>query len=180
MKSPIYQAVVVTTIDGKIAKHSNHNVNWSSREDKKFLHQKIKESDVIIIGRKTFEVARTTLTKKEFLTRNYIVLTRSVKTTKRQNPQTIFLNPNSVRIDQFINKLGYQKICILGGTQIYSLMLTMGLMTDLFLTIEPLIFGQGQGIFDFVRENVKLKLISKKNLNQSGTILLHYRLIDQN
>ncbi|NUM25308.1 MAG: dihydrofolate reductase family protein [Candidatus Buchananbacteria bacterium] len=175
MNKPRYQAVVVVTIDGKIAKHANHNVNWSSPEDKRFLHQKIKESDVIIIGRKTFEVAKKALTKKEFITRNYIVLTRSVKNSRRLDGQTLLVNPSKVDINQMIIDLGCTKVCILGGTKTYGLMLRMNLIDDLFITIEPMVFGSGQGIFDFVGTTRRFILKSIKSLNKEGTILLHYQ-----
>ncbi len=175
MKKIIFTAVAVQTIDGKIARHAKHNVNWSSREDKTFLHRQIKASDVIIVGHNTFEVAKKALAKKEFTTRNYLVFTRSVATTKRLNPQTLLINPNRVDIKKFVTQAGYTKVCILGGTQIYGLMLKQNLIDDFFVTIEPLVFGIGQPLFDLPIKNIKFDLISIKKLNKTGTILLHYR-----
>lgn len=169
-----FNIVAVMTIDGKIAKNSRHNVNWSSVEDKKFLNKKIAEHDVIIVGRTTFNVAKKALTKKEFATRNYFVITRSIKTTLRLNDQVLYVNPEGVDIRKLINDFGYKKVCILGGTQIYSLMLERNLVDEIFLTIEPLVFGSGLNLFegDFKKQ---FKLTSIKKLNKGGTILLHYK-----
>ena len=106
--TPKFTAVAVMTIDGKIAKNSKHNVNWSSPEDKIFLRQKISQYDVIIVGRNTFEVAKKALTKKEYATRNYIVLTRSAKTLKKQSRQVLYLNPQKIDLKKTIEKLGYK------------------------------------------------------------------------
>ncbi|MAF14187.1 MAG: hypothetical protein CMI53_04850 [Parcubacteria group bacterium] len=175
MSQPKFTAVVVSTIDGKIAKNSKHNVNWSSTEDKVFLRQKIAEHDVVVVGRTTFKVARKALTKKKFSSRNYIVLTRSVKTFKKDSPQITYLNPSKVNLKKFVGDLGYKKICVLGGTQIYSLLLKKGLIDEIYLTIEPLVFGSGLNFLDGQLPTTIFKLIAVKKLNKSGTILLHYK-----
>ena len=175
--TPKFTAVAVMTIDGKIAKNSHHNVNWSSAEDKAFLRQQIAKHDAIIVGRNTFEVAKKALTKKEYATRNYIVLTRSAKTFKKQSRQVLYLNPQKIDLKKTIEKLGYKKVCILGGTQTYSLMLRKNLLDEIFLTVEPLVFGTGLTFFEGNLPAAKFKLISIKKLNHQGAILLHYQKI---
>ena len=46
--------VMAETLDGKIAKTSNHFPDWTSREDKKFFQRVSKEIGVMIMGDKTF------------------------------------------------------------------------------------------------------------------------------
>lgn len=172
-----FTSVAVVTIDGKIAKNTQHNVDWSSKEDKAFLNKMIKKHDVIIVGRNTFNVAKKALTKKEFLTRNYIVFTRNVKTITKESEQVTLCNPDKVNIKKVIAKMGYRKVCILGGAQIYSLMLRENLTDEIYLTIEPKMFGSGINFVDFKISKIKkFKLNSVKKLNDQGTILLHYHL----
>jgi len=46
--------VMAMTLDGKIAKTSNHFPDWTSREDKKYFARVSKEARVVIMGDKTF------------------------------------------------------------------------------------------------------------------------------
>src|SRR3989344_3938064 len=86
-------AVAAVTIDGKIALHSKHFTNWTSKEDKTFLHKILDKCDVIIVGHNTYDIARKPLSK-----RNCIVLTSKVVRTKQVNQKLSFFNPKTVDI----------------------------------------------------------------------------------
>lgn len=166
-----YWAIAVMTLDGKIAKNSRHASRWSSKEDKRFLHQKLAGCDVIIVGKHTYDVSRQPLSQ-----RNCIVITRSVKSPRRVGERCLHCNPNTVNLKSLIQKLGYKNACVLGGTQTYSLMLKKGLLDELFLTVEPLVFGNGLPLFEArIATPLIFHLVSVKKLNQQGTVLLHYR-----
>ena len=171
MSNPKFIALAVMTLDGKIAKTVSHESSWSSKEDKKFLRKKIDRCDVIVVGRNTYEVSHGPLSK-----RNCIVITSRVATTTEPTALCRYVNPKTVNIKTLVQSLGYRNICILGGTRTYSLMLKLGLIDELFLTIEPLLFGSGLSLFDLPLKNAPLfRLVSVKKLNRRGTILLHYR-----
>ena len=175
--TPHFTAVVVTTLDGKIAKGSGQQVDWASSEDHKHLLNMINSHDVIIVGRNTFAVAKKSLSPKEFATRKYIVLTRRVETTKKDSPQVLYANPQAVDLRQLVQDLGYNKILVLGGGQIYGLLLKQRLIDEIYLTIEPIIFGHGIDFLDTKLPNLaKFNLTSIKKLNNNGTILLNYHL----
>lgn len=176
MPQPNFYLVAVTTLDGKIAKNSNHNVNWSSLEDKQHLDQMIKQSDVVIVGSNTYEVAKTALSAEKLAQRNYIILTRSVDTTEEKEPGRLFVNPENVDLRKLTEDLGYQNVAILGGGTIYSLMIEKNWTDEIFLTIEPIIFGIGINFIDDADLNTKFKLLDIKKLNNNGTILLHYKI----
>ena len=168
---PRYIAVAAITLDGKIAEHEDQFTDWTSREDKIFLHKFLDKSDVVVVGRNTYETAKKPLSK-----RNCIVLTRSVKTTIQKRKNLLYLNPQGVNIQELIRKLGYNVVAILGGTQTYTYFLKKGLLDEMHLTIEPIIFGSGLSIFDAKHSLKKVKIISVKKLNSKGTILIHAKL----
>ncbi len=66
------------------------------------------------------------------------------------------------------------EIAICGGSSIYSMFLEAGAVTDVYLTIEPLIFGRGVKLFE-APSKAELKLQSVNKLNDS-TVLLHYKV----
>lgn len=162
-------AIVAISIDGKIATHSKHFSNWTSTEDKDFLHSTLDKCDVIIVGNNTYKIARKPLSK-----RNCIVLTSSVNTTCKKSKNLVYCNPNNTKLLDLIST--YKLVAVLGGTQAYTYCLENNLLDELFVTIEPLVFGRGLNIFHSEKiKTIFFQLISIKKLNNSGSLLLHYK-----
>ncbi len=171
MNKPIYSMIVATTIDGKIATHSRQFTSWTSKEDKDFLHKLLDKSDVVVVGNNTYKTAKKPLSK-----RNCIVLTRGASKAVRKNPRLVFFNPQKENLDRFIKKAGYRRIAVLGGAQSYTYFLEKNLIDEIYLTIEPLVFGRGISMFDGVRASRRyFKLVSVKKLNKKGSLLLHFK-----
>jgi dihydrofolate reductase len=169
---PQYIALAAVTMDGKIAKNAKHFSSWTSPEDKKFMRRELGRSDVIIVGNNTYKTAIKPLSK-----RNCIVLTTKVKTLSVENANLVLLNPKTANLKSFIKKLGYQTVAVLGGAQTYDYCLQHGMLTDLYLTIEPITFGAGINLFNSLKSKQKnWKFVSVKKLNRSGTLLLHYTI----
>src|SRR3989344_230321 len=171
MAKATYIAIAAITIDGKIAKGPKHFSDWTSPEDKKFMRALLNKCDVVIVGNNTYKTAIKPLSKK-----NCIVLSRSENQTNQKN--RIYVNPDKTDLRKFIGGRGYKKIAILGGAQTYTYCLEHSMMDELYLTIEPIVFGRGIDLF--ASKNYlysKLQLISTKKLNNQGSLLLYYKAI---
>lgn len=164
-----FRLIAAVTLDGKIAHTSRHLTDWTSKEDKDFLHKKLDESNAVIVGNNTYKTARKPLAK-----RNCIVITHSVENTKQISKNCLYLNPKNVNIIEALKEKKYQLIDVLGGAQVYSWFLERNLFDDIYLTIEPIIFGSGLSLFDVKVKQIKYNLKSVKKLNNKGSILLHY------
>lgn len=177
-------AIAAVTIDGKIAHSTKGGSNWTSKEDKAFLHRELDKCDLVIVGNSTYKLAKKPLSKRKCL-----VFTRKVKGYKKVNEKLAYYNPvtpTSPPPSRGRNKLlpspwwggqgrGIKKVCILGGAQVYSWFLKRNLIDELFLTIEPIIFGFGLSLFDIsLKVPQTYKLVSVKRLNKAGTLILHY------
>ncbi len=167
-KNAQFIAIAATTLDGKIAANDHQFSDWTSREDKKFMRALLEKCDVVVVGNKTYKTAKKPLSK-----RNCIVLTRSVKSTARKAPNLLYLNTKGANLKNVIQKAGYKKIAVLGGAQTYSYCLENKMLTDLYLTIEPVIFGAGIPLFAGKYKLRKVKIVSTKKLNKTGTLLIH-------
>lgn len=171
MKKINYSLVVVMAIDGKIAFNSRHMTDWSSKEDKIFLHNFLDKSDVVVVGNNTFKIA-----KEPLLKRNCVVFTRKIRKVLEKYPGLIYLNPEKEDLNRFLRSRGYRRVAVLGGEESYTYFLEKNLLDEIYLTIEPVIFGGGLGIFHgrkFLRRD--FKLASVKKLNTKGSLLLHYQ-----
>ncbi len=163
--------LAAVTLDGKIGRHKKHFTDWTSREDKDFLRQTLDKSEVIIVGNNTFKTA------KEFLLRrNCVVFTRSVDDVKEKTKTLVYLNPEKTSLKKYLIKKNYKKIIVLGGEETFTYCLEKKLIDEIYLTIEPIVFGRGLSLFKTKKfEHWNFELVSVKQLNKKpGSLLLRF------
>ena len=165
---PSYIAVAAVTLDGRIAAHEKELTDWTSKEDKEFLHSFLDTCDTVIVGRATYETARKPLSK-----RNCIVFTRSVEGITPVKKNLTYCNPERADLMRFIQESGYERIAVLGGTKTFTYFLENKLLDEFFLTIEPIIFGRGLPLFDGAPMRERFQILSVKKLNSDGALLIH-------
>ena len=155
------------TVDGKIAKNSNHFPDWTSKEDKKMFAKISKKHKVVIMGEKTFDTFPAPL-KDRF----------NVVFTLKKNPPKIkgvkWVSGDIFAVLQELEKEGYKSALLGGGAYLNSSFLKKKLIDEMILTIEPKIFGQGLSLFqkDF---DVNLRLQAVKQINKNS-IVLKYKI----
>ena len=133
-------AIAATTLDGKIALGPDHFSDWTSPEDKAFMRGLLDEAGVVVVGNNTYKTAKEPLSK-----RNCIVLTGSVETTERVSDKLLYVNPAGADMKEILEP--YSTVAILGGAKTYSYFLQNDLLDELYLTIEPIVFGHGISLF---------------------------------
>lgn len=167
---PRYIAIVALTIDGKIARlNGKDGSDWTSAEDKAFMREKLNDMDLIIVGRTTWQQYHKPLSKRKCL-----VFTSSVSDMKEENENLTYFNPSNASLENYIKEKGYQNICVLGGSQVYTYFLKNQLINDLYITIEPLIFGDGVPLFNQTVADQQWSLVEVRKLNDQGAVLLYY------
>ena len=163
-----FVAYVATSIDGRISRAFKKLPDWTSPEDKTFLSKSLAKADALIVGRNTYSAASKSLRK-----RKTFVLTSRVQNAVRRGLVT-FINPANVAIKEQLTD--FKTVAILGGGSAYCYMLENGLLDELFVTIEPLVFGNGQPMFAGGTKATRLSLESVRRLNGQGTLLIHYTI----
>ena len=69
---------------------------------------------------------------------------------------------------------GYSEAVMAGGAGANALFLKAGLVDEIWLTIEPLVFGTGIDLFRGTEFDLRASLISVEQLNERGTVHLKY------
>jgi dihydrofolate reductase len=69
---------------------------------------------------------------------------------------------------------GYREAVMAGGAGANALFLEAGLVDEIWLTVEPLIFGTGIGLLSGAEFDLRASLISVEQLNERGTVHLKY------
>ncbi len=169
--------VMLASVDGKTTKGNDTNIyTWTSPEDQKYFFSLIKKHNLIIMGRSTYEASRPVIKLEKGKLR--IVLTHSPKKYLNQiiKGQLEFTDESPEKLVKRLSLLGYKKMLLVGGGTINGLFLKRNLIDQLYLTIEPKIFGNGKNIIEKQLLNTNLQLLSIRKLNKAGTLLLKYRV----
>lgn len=170
--------VMLVSVDGKTTQGNNKNVyTWSSKEDQKHFFSLIKKNNLIVMGRATYDASKSVIEIEKGKLR--IVLTQSPKEYLNQTieGQLEFTDENPKELLKRLTALGYKEMLLVGGGTINGLFLKQNLVNELYLTIEPKIFGSGKNVVDKQSLDISLKLISIKKMNKTGTLLLKYKII---
>ena len=168
--------IFVSTLDGKITKWGDPKIrSWSSEEDQDYFDSIWNETRVIIMGKKTYMADPVKPDSKHL----FIVMTRqSGKYQSKELAGKIEFTAEvpSKLIKRFETEQE-DKILIVGGAQIATLFLKEQLIDELWLTIEPKIFGNGAGFVINEYLDIGLRLISCVKVNDRGTLMTKYMVL---
>lgn len=167
--------VMLTSVDGRTTRGNDKNIyTWTSLEDQKYFFSLIKKHSLIVMGRSTYEASLSVIKLEKNKLR--IVLTRHPEKYFKQviKGQLEFSDESPEKLIKRLSLLKYKNLLLVGGGIINGLFLKQNLINELYLTIEPKIFGSGKNIVEGQLLNTKLQLVSIKKLNKTGTLLLRY------
>lgn len=160
--------IAAVTADGFIGRHAAHEAGWTTKEDKRTFVELTKEAGTMIFGSTTFKTIGRALPGRRMI----------VMTSQPDNQSaTEDVEFSSESPTDLINRLegeGVQAIAICGGAKIYTAFMQAGLIQEVYLTVEPILFGTGISLFAAELDQ-KLELITSQPLNQH-TLLQHYKV----
>jgi len=168
--------IAAQSLDGFITRHDTPGSEFASEADRTFFREALRGFDCCVMGARSYREARTTIQKNLMPERLRVVLTRQPESFANDGvPGKLeFANTPPTQLVADLRQRNFQRCAILGGAQIHSLFLASGLVDELWLTVEPLLFGGGTALLA-QRASVKLTLLSSQNLGPS-TLLLKYRV----
>lgn len=166
---------MVQSINGKITNDFDPHIHsWTSEEDQVFFNNIRDKHSVIVMGSKTYEVIKEFAQKDT--SRRRIILTKNpgkyAADKKDKVREFTSIDPKTL-ITQLENE-GVTEILLVGGGETNKAFFEAKLITDVYLTIEPVLFGKGNQMTVDGTYQANLTLLSHKTLNDKGTLLLHY------
>jgi dihydrofolate reductase len=167
--------LVVMSLDGCLTRHDRPGTGFASPSDGILFREALQTFDCSVMGRRTFEAGRPSILRAREGSRLQIVLT--------SNPQGFapdarpdhleFRNNGVAAVASELLLRGRTRCALLGGTQLYTEACSSGLMDELWMTLEPLAFGEGVRLFA-TPVDFRFELASSLTL-EGGTMLLKYR-----
>src|ERR1035437_29563 len=168
--------IFVSTLDGKITKWGDPEIrSWSSKNDQDYFDTVWNETRVVIMGSGTYNPYPVKPNSKNL----FIVMTRHPEEYKSKAApgQLEFTNESPLQLVTRFVKTGEEKMLIVGGAQIATSFLRDGFIDELWLTIEPKIFGKGANFVIEEKLDIGLELLSCTRANNQGTLITKYKVI---
>jgi dihydrofolate reductase len=161
--------MVAITVDGKIARASDHYPDWTGKADKQLYVSITRKAGVMIMGSTTFDIIGRVLPG-----RKTIVMTRNPDRQSDRDDLVFTQAPPEQIISDLVSQ-GYEEAVVVGGAKVNQVFAQKGLIDELILTISPYAFGTGLSIFS---DAVDLKLALKKFWQlDENTLCVRYRVI---
>ena len=168
---------MVLSVDGKSTKADLNDQSWASPEDQKHLSKLISENNLILMGGNTYELAKSHI--KTSAEKLRIVVTRDPAQFSEDEikDQLEFVNKPLHELISRLEDRGYNQMLLLSGENLNKEFFEQNFISEIYLTIEPKIFGSGKKMLVESVLDINLKLLSLEKLNENGTILLHYQVL---
>ncbi len=164
---------LASSVNGMISNKANVP-NWLSQEYGQGFLAICQRRQAVVMGKRTCEILSPDhLPLKGGGT--LIVLTHDTAV-KPSQPNVVFTDKTPQEIVRILEARGHHEAVIIGGTQTVSEFVKSGLVDELYLVVEPVLFGVGLPLLRDVDAEYKMTLLGVQKLN-AHTVQLHYRLM---
>lgn len=168
--------IAAQSVDGFITKHSEPGTAFTSPEDKAYFRSILAAFDAGVFGGETYRVSRDFIRSRLSDLRVRMVMTR---TPERYAADFVpgaleFTRASPEAIVQELRSRACQRCALLGGSHVHSLFFGAGLVDEVWLTVEPAIFGTGTPLVAGPVD-VRLELQSIEKLG-AHVLLLKYHV----
>src|SRR5208283_5448507 len=160
--------IAAQSLDGFIAQPAQPGTAFTSPEDKAHFRTAVADFDVGVFGAATYRVSHEAIRAQVAGRHLRVVLTRSPERYAAEaHPGMLeFTSAAPAALAHELRTRGFRRCALLGGSQIHSLFLAAGLVDEIWLTIEPLLFGGGTPLLAHPAE-VRLELHALEKLGTS-------------
>lgn len=163
--------IFVSTLDGKITKWGEPHVKlWSSHQDQDYYKKVWNESQLIVMGSNTFNAGSFPSSNPQLI----IMSRRPDKYKNLISGQIEFTNESPVELTDRFKRKGHKQMLVVGGPHVATSFLKEQLIDELWLTLEPKIFGTGGNFATDVKLDINLRLIHYEKVNKQGTLITKY------
>jgi dihydrofolate reductase len=181
MRKVIY--AINVTLDGYL----DHTNGVPDEELMEYFTNLVRDAGLFVYGRKTYElmvpywpdVAKSDSETKvdrdfaeAFISKKMVVFSRSLTSVEKGNTRIVRTN-----LGDEVLKLKQEpgKNILIGGVDIPSQLIALGLVDEFLFVVMPVLAGKGKRLFEGISlEKIRLKLVESTTFKSSGSVLLHY------
>ena len=167
--------VFVSTLDGKVTRWGYPVVKaWTSKEDQHYFSNLMRNASLVVMGSNTYKVDPIKPVKNRLM----VIMTKNPAQFVNQTipDQLVFSDEAPKALTMRLEKEGYDKMFMVGGPALATSFLKEKLIDEIWITLEPKIFGTGGNFAQGEKMDISLQLLSIEKINLRGTLLMKYRV----
>jgi dihydrofolate reductase len=166
---------VACTVDGFIA-HVDHTIDGFVAEGEHvtdYLASLKSDYDTVLMGRRTYEFGFQYGVSSPYPWMRQYVLSRTMK--ESPDPLVTLVAENVIDFVRALKNETGKDIYLCGGAELAATLFAEGLIDEIILKLNPVLFGTGLPLFSQIIKQTALELIGSKAYG-NGVVLLHYRV----
>ena len=164
---------IAMSLDGYIATPDNglEFLSLVEEKDQDYSYKDfVNTVDTVIVGRKSYDKVLSMGMEYPHTDKNLYIITRTPRPTVGS---TTFYTGDLKELVSDLKRNEGKDIYVDGGAEIANEMLSENLIDEFYISVIPILLGNGISLFNNSRPQVRLKLISTKSYNK-GLVQLHY------
>jgi riboflavin biosynthesis pyrimidine reductase len=169
--------VATQSLDGFITKHGQPGTAFTSQEDKTHFREMVAGFDAGVLGGETYRIYREAIRARLPGSKLRVVMTRSPDShaTEAVPGMLEFTSATPAILAAGLRSRGFSQCVLLGGSHVHSLFLAAGLVDEVWLTIEPVLFGAGTPLLAQPAD-LRLKVHTIERLGTSALLAKYHVL----
>ncbi len=165
---------VASSIDGFIArKDGSFNDFVFKGEVVNDYIESFKLFDIVLMGRKTYEVGLKEGKTNPYPMMKSYVFSRSMKQSPDEKVE--FVSENGIELVKSLKNEAGKDIYLCGGANLATKLFTENLIDEIVLKVNPFVMGSGIPLFGEVIKPTFLELTDSK-IYENGVVLVNYRV----
>ncbi len=160
------------TLDGNIAK-ADGNSDWPTDIDGEQFQQLIKRCGCVIVGKNTFEQYKGEV----FPVGNAVTFVWTHDSASgKQHEGVEYVSGTPAEVVKTLEDKGYSEAVLAGGSVTNDAFVDAGLVSEITVTIYPLLFGSGMRLLSGSNIDLRLELIDSTNIGD-GVVRNRYKVL---
>lgn len=137
--------IAALSADGFLGQSKDHSsIDWRSKEDGQFFMQKTREAKAVVMGSTTFATMRRPMPNRK----HYVLTSNPSRYDQYDKELVEGIAGAPQEVISRVMQDGFSQLAVCGGSSVYSQFLESGLVSSIFISYEPIFFGQGVSLFD--------------------------------
>jgi len=166
-------------------KGQNEDTSWHPHggEAAKFANDASSADNILLFGRKTFEMMASfwpspmaaelfPIVAENMNKSQKIVCSNTLKKADWKN--TTIMSGNIIEQIKQLKRTTKKSITILGSGSLLTQLSDARLIDNYTIMLDPIALGKGTSVFDGIKSNLELKLVSSRVFKKDGIVLLNY------
>ena len=167
--------IAVMSLDGCLTRHEREGTAFASEADRHFFRQALRTFDCALMGGGGYRAARDSIVANLMPTCLRVVLTRAPDRygVDAQPGILEFRSDDPALVIHDLAERRHTRCAVVGGARILTACLRARLLDELWITLEPMVFGRGRRLIEGAVD-IRFELLTTELLGPS-TVLLRYR-----